>query len=90
MLSAVARGYRSAGAEGLAIIDGRAAGHTLTVLMTDPDFRLLLAVAAEAAGMIALAWMYACYRYPVKVAQRLTDESLLVSVPQRSEEDRAA
>jgi hypothetical protein len=40
--------------------------------------------------MIALAWMYACYRYPVKVAQRLTDESVLVSVPQRSEEDRAA
>ena len=36
--------------------------------MTDFDIRLLLAVAAEAAGMIAIAWIYACYRYPGKSA----------------------
>lgn len=36
--------------------------------MTDFDIRLLLAVAAEAAGMIAIAWIYACYRYPAKSA----------------------
>jgi hypothetical protein len=36
--------------------------------MTDFDIRLLLAVAAEAAGMIAIAWIYACYCYPTKSA----------------------
>jgi hypothetical protein len=38
--------------------------------MTHTDFRLLLAVATEAAGMIALAWVYVSYRYPAQAVQR--------------------
>lgn len=38
--------------------------------MTEADVKILLAVAAEAAGMIAIAWVYACHRVPAKAPLR--------------------
>lgn len=48
--------------------------------MTDSDLRLLLAVAVAAAGMMAIAWIYACYRCPatrvsVTVAAERSEEA---------------
>jgi hypothetical protein len=58
--------------------------------MTEADLRILLAAGVVVAGMTVPTWLYACYRYPAKIAQRLTDHTPLVRVPGRYEEDRAA
>jgi hypothetical protein len=58
--------------------------------MTDADIRMLLAVIVAAAGMMTIAWSYACHRIPAKSSRPeqppIPSPGTMAVIPERPDE----